>query len=160
VRLGLRLVFGLKTEFAERTVAARTEHPFQDAQGLAHRARLDQQAMKRLAADPLQSLSGHRRQQVWDLPRSSLLALIRPLLTKRRLQTAADLTPPLGWLAAGRSRDFHSLVMNRLVADTKGSDKPAPLDSPLLPGDDTAWDLFSPTHHGRVGATRATTRIS
>jgi error-prone DNA polymerase len=133
VRLGLRLVSGLKTEFAERIVAARAEHPFQDAQDLAHRARLDQQAMKQLAAaDALLSLSGHRRQQVWDAaalkPAPALLqhapvdeeilelqaapegeaivwdyaslgftlrrhplALLRPLLTKRRLQTAAEL---------------------------------------------------------------------
>jgi error-prone DNA polymerase len=133
VRLGLRLVSGLRTEFAQRIVAARAEHPFQDAQDLAHRARLDQQAMKQLAAaDALLSLSGHRRQQVWDAaalkPAPALLqhapvdeeilelqaapegeaivwdyaslgftlrrhplALLRPLLTKRRLQTAAEL---------------------------------------------------------------------
>jgi error-prone DNA polymerase len=133
VRLSMRLVSGLRTEFAQRIVAARVVHPFQDAQDLAHRARLDQQAMKQLAAaDALQSLSGHRRQQVWDAaalkPAPALLqlapvdedilelqaapegeaivwdyaslgftlrrhplALLRPLLNKRRLQTAAEL---------------------------------------------------------------------
>jgi error-prone DNA polymerase len=133
VRLGLRLVSGLKTEFAERIVTARTEHLFSNAQDLAHRAQLDQQAMKQLAAaDALTSLSGHRRQQVWDAaalkPAPALLQhapvdedilelveapegeavvwdyaslgltlrrhpleLLRPLLQKRRLQTAEEL---------------------------------------------------------------------
>ncbi len=133
VRLGLRLVSGLSKDAAERIAVARAEHPFQDAQDLAHRAQLDQQAMRQLAAaDALQSLSGHRRQQVWDAaalkPAPSLLvhapveedilelaeapegeaivwdyaglgltlrrhplALLRPLLQKRRLQTAEEL---------------------------------------------------------------------
>jgi error-prone DNA polymerase len=133
VRLGLRLVSGLSKAAAERIAAARAEHPFQDAQDLAHRAQLDQQAMKQLAAaDALTSLSGHRRQQVWDAAalktapallkhapveedilelaeapegeaivwdyatlgltlRRHPLALLRPLLAKRRLQTAEAL---------------------------------------------------------------------
>jgi error-prone DNA polymerase len=133
MRLGLRLVSGLSKAAAERIAAARAEHPFQDAQDLAHRAQLDQKAMKQLAAaDALTSLSGHRRQQVWDAaalkPAPALLkhapveedilelaeapegeaivwdyaslglslrrhplALLRPLLAKRRLQTAEAL---------------------------------------------------------------------
>jgi error-prone DNA polymerase len=40
---------------------------FMDAEDLARRANLEQHDMKQLAAaDALQSLSGHRRQQVWD----------------------------------------------------------------------------------------------
>jgi error-prone DNA polymerase len=95
VRLGLRLISGLSRDEAQRIVAARggatpvhTEEPalpgrwcgppggetrsgagggFLDSEDLARRAGLDQQAMKQLAAaDALQSLSGHRRQQVWD----------------------------------------------------------------------------------------------
>jgi error-prone DNA polymerase len=67
VRLGLRLVSGLKTESAERLVMARQRKPFTTTQDLARRANLDQPQMKLLAAaDALAGLSGHRRQQVWD----------------------------------------------------------------------------------------------
>jgi error-prone DNA polymerase len=67
VRLGLRLVSGLSHDEAKRLVSAREEGAFTDSEDLARRAALDQQAMQQLAAaDALQSLSGHRRQQVWD----------------------------------------------------------------------------------------------
>jgi error-prone DNA polymerase len=67
VRLGLRLVSGLKQESALRIVAARAKGPFENAEDLSRRANLEQHEMKLLAAaDALASLSGHRRQQVWD----------------------------------------------------------------------------------------------
>jgi len=67
VRLGLRMLVGLKTESMERIVAARHERPFEAAEDLARRAQLEHQDMTLLAgADALMSLSGHRRQQVWD----------------------------------------------------------------------------------------------
>lgn len=67
VRLGLRLVSGLSKDTAKRIVAARASSAFTDSEDLARRAVLDQQTMQQLAAaDALQSLSGHRRQQVWD----------------------------------------------------------------------------------------------
>ncbi len=67
VRLGLRLVSGLKAEAAERLTIARVSKPFSSTQDLARRAALDQPQMKLLAAaDALMGLSGHRRQQVWD----------------------------------------------------------------------------------------------
>jgi error-prone DNA polymerase len=67
VRLGLRLVSGLNKEAAERIIAAREQKAFRSSQDLARRAGLDQLQMKALAAaDALQGLSGHRRQQVWD----------------------------------------------------------------------------------------------
>jgi error-prone DNA polymerase len=134
VRLGLRMVSGLSRAEAERIVAARQDRPFFNTDDLARRARLDRQALSQLAAaDALQSLSGHRRQQVWDavalkappallreapvqedenpaLPeapegeaivwdyaslglslRRHPLALLRPLLAQRRLQTAEEL---------------------------------------------------------------------
>ncbi|TWO71478.1 error-prone DNA polymerase [Caenimonas sedimenti] len=133
VRLGLRMIDKLKKESAERIVQARRQAPFDDAGDLARRAGLDQHEMKLLAAaDALMSLSGHRRQQVWDaaalkaapallreapisedyleLPaapegeeivwdyaslgltlRRHPLALLRPTLSARKLQTAADL---------------------------------------------------------------------
>jgi error-prone DNA polymerase len=67
VRLGLRMVSGLSHDEAKRLVSAREAGAFTDSEDLARRAELDQQAMQQLAAaDALQSLSGHRRQQVWD----------------------------------------------------------------------------------------------
>ena len=67
VRLGLRQVSGFKQTSAERVMSVRAEAPFDSADDLARRADLDQGDMRLLAgADALASLSGHRRQQVWD----------------------------------------------------------------------------------------------
>ncbi len=67
VRLGLRLVKGLKSESAEAIMQARAEQVFDDAEDLARRTGLNQQQMTMLASgDALASLSGHRRQQMWD----------------------------------------------------------------------------------------------
>jgi len=60
-------VSGVKQASAERLVAARSEAPFNSADDLARRADIDLSEMRLLAgADALASLSGHRRQQVWD----------------------------------------------------------------------------------------------
>ncbi|WBY01506.1 error-prone DNA polymerase [Ramlibacter tataouinensis] len=67
VRLGLRLVGGLREEAAQRIAQARAQGAFIDTEDLALRARLDVQDLAALAAgDALQSLAGHRRQQVWE----------------------------------------------------------------------------------------------
>ena len=67
VRLGLRLVGGLAQAAAHRMEAARARSPFTSTEDLALRAALDQGDLKALAsADALATLSGHRRQQVWD----------------------------------------------------------------------------------------------
>ena len=67
VRLGLRMVAGLRGAAAQRIVAARAGAPFTSTEDLGLRAALDQGDLKALAgADALVALSGHRRQQVWD----------------------------------------------------------------------------------------------
>jgi error-prone DNA polymerase len=67
VRLGLRMIAGLKAASADRIVAARSQQVFDSAEDLALRAQLELHEMKLLAAaDALMSLSGHRRQQVWE----------------------------------------------------------------------------------------------
>jgi error-prone DNA polymerase len=67
IRLGLRQVSGLRQEVGERITAERTKAPFASTQDLALRCDLMEADLKALAsADALQSLSGHRRQQVWD----------------------------------------------------------------------------------------------
>ncbi|WP_395667360.1 error-prone DNA polymerase [Rhodoferax sp.] len=78
VRLGLRLVSGLSEAVAQRIAAARAVAPFANTQDLALRCALDAGDLKALAsADALLSLSGHRRQQVWD---ASALRPAPPLL--------------------------------------------------------------------------------
>ena len=67
VRLGLHLVHGLRSASAERIVLERAKAPFDSAEDLARRARLEQPEMQKLAAaGALHSLAGHRRQQVWE----------------------------------------------------------------------------------------------
>ncbi|MFT4243118.1 MAG: error-prone DNA polymerase [Acidovorax sp.] len=67
VRLGLRMVSGLGEAAARRLAQARATAPFANAQDLALRAQLTQQDLRALAAaDALASLSGHRRQQMWE----------------------------------------------------------------------------------------------
>jgi error-prone DNA polymerase len=156
VRLGLRMIDKLKTESAQRIVAARRQAPFESAEELAMRAGLEQHEMKLLAAaDGLASLSGHRRQQVWDaaalrrapemlreapvdedyleLPeapegeeivwdyasigltlRRHPLALLRPMLAARGLQSAADLQD----LPNGRLVRYCGIVTLRQQPDT------------------------------------------
>lgn len=67
VRLGLHMVRGLKSEAADRILASRRLGPFESTEELARRAQLELNEVKLLAAaGALGSLSGHRRQQVWD----------------------------------------------------------------------------------------------
>jgi len=67
VRLGLRLVAGLREDAALRLVAARAQAPFSSTEDLVARAQLGTLEVNALAAaDALLPLSGHRRQQVWD----------------------------------------------------------------------------------------------
>ena len=62
VRLGLRMIAGLKAESVDRIVGARNERVFDSAEDLARRAKLEQHEMKLLAAaDALMSLSGQVR---------------------------------------------------------------------------------------------------
>jgi len=67
VRLGLHMIRGLRSKSAERIVQGRSEAPFDSAEDLARRCHLELHEMKLLAAaGALQSLAGHRRQQVWE----------------------------------------------------------------------------------------------
>ena len=67
VRLGLNRVGHLSQAAAERIVAARQRGAFANVDELARRAGLDAADLRALAAaDALQSLAGHRRQQVWE----------------------------------------------------------------------------------------------
>lgn len=67
VRLGLRLIASLRSSSAARIEQERGRAPFDSAPELAQRCGLELHEMKALAAaGALATLSGHRRQQVWD----------------------------------------------------------------------------------------------
>ena len=67
VRMGLNRVGSLSKAGVVRLLAARDDAPFTSTEDLAVRAELDTRDMAALAAaGALQTLSGHRRQQVWD----------------------------------------------------------------------------------------------
>jgi error-prone DNA polymerase len=80
IRLGLRHVSGFPQAAAERLMAARRVRGFAGVDDLAHRAQLDPRDLQCLAhGDALQSLAGHRRQQLWaaagqSRPEKALLA--------------------------------------------------------------------------------------
>ncbi|WP_308915047.1 error-prone DNA polymerase [Jannaschia sp. LMIT008] len=68
LRLGLRMIDGMRRDAATRIVAARAQRPFADVEDLRRRARLDAGTMKRLAAaDALGGLSAGRRAGMWDV---------------------------------------------------------------------------------------------
>ena len=94
VRLGLRMVGGLSEVVAGRISAERAFGPFTSTQDLALRCQLDVGDLRALAsADALQSLSGHRRQQVWEVsalrPAPALLAGV-PIDEEALLLEAAE----------------------------------------------------------------------
>ncbi|MBS3744023.1 MAG: error-prone DNA polymerase [Wenzhouxiangellaceae bacterium] len=67
IRLGLRMVRGLRRDAVERLVAARAQAPFRDIPDLAERARLDRASLAALTeAGALKALAGHRRRARWD----------------------------------------------------------------------------------------------
>jgi error-prone DNA polymerase len=67
LRLGMRLVSGLRGDAGERVAAARAQAPFRDLDDLAHRAALDRGALGALAeAAALRGLAGHRHRARWQ----------------------------------------------------------------------------------------------
>jgi error-prone DNA polymerase len=95
IRLGLRLVSGLRQDVADRITAQRAHGPFTSTQDLALRCDLNETDLKALAsADALLSLSGHRRQQVWDAaalrPAPALLQGVPVLETPLQLPAAHE----------------------------------------------------------------------
>ncbi|MFD0738369.1 error-prone DNA polymerase [Lysobacter koreensis] len=67
LRLGMRLVNGLREDAAQRIVAARACAPFADLDDLAFRADLDRGALDLLAeAAALRGLAGHRHRARWS----------------------------------------------------------------------------------------------
>jgi error-prone DNA polymerase len=124
LRLGMRLVAGLKKEDAAAITAARAEAPFRDVADLARRARLDRGAMDALArADALRSLADSRRHALWEaagveaaLPLSEARDAQKPLLPA---ETAGEETV-LDYAATGLSLRRHPLALLRPVLAARG----------------------------------------
>jgi error-prone DNA polymerase len=89
LRLGLGLIKGLKVNSAECLVRARKETGFTSTEDLARRAGLDRGDLSALAAaDALASLSGHRREALWE-------TLAVDEVTRLELPTMQVAPPPL-----------------------------------------------------------------
>jgi error-prone DNA polymerase len=94
VRLGLCMVGSLARQAGERIAQVRALGPYATAEDLALRAQLDMKALNALAAaDALRSLSGHRRQQVWD---ASALHRAPALLREAPVNEAPLVLPEAG----------------------------------------------------------------
>jgi error-prone DNA polymerase len=123
VRLGLALVSGLSASVVHRILDARAQAPFSSAGDLSRRAHLDQSDLRHLAsADALISLSGHRRQQVWE---ASALHRAPELLRDAPVNEAALSLPcaPEGeeivfdYASLGLSLRRHPLALLRALLD-------------------------------------------
>jgi error-prone DNA polymerase len=91
LRLGLSMVKGLKVDSAKRIVDARNISTFKSSEDLARRANLDRHDLSSLAAaDALASLSGHRREALWE----TLAVDEPPGCAARRASVARPLSAP------------------------------------------------------------------
>ncbi|WP_395795447.1 error-prone DNA polymerase [Aquimonas sp.] len=93
IRLGLREIRGLKSDAAERLLAARAQQAFRDAEDLARRAQLDRADLGLLAeAGALRGLAGHRHRARWAVAGvEAALPLFAHLPTP---EVAVQLPPP------------------------------------------------------------------
>jgi len=67
LRLGMRMVAGLREDAAHRIAAARSRAPFRDLDDLLHRAGLDRGSLAKLAESAaLRGLAGHRHRARWE----------------------------------------------------------------------------------------------
>jgi error-prone DNA polymerase len=119
IRLGLRMVSGLKREAAERLVEARSKRSFTDVQDLVERTRPDRTSLNALTeAGALRALAGHRRRARWSAlaahPQGELLADTRlperqPTLPlpSRSDELRAD------YAATGLSLEHHPIALLR-----------------------------------------------
>jgi error-prone DNA polymerase len=117
LRLGLRLVAGLKADEGRAVMAARREGPFGSVADLARRARLDRGAVDALArADALRGLAPGRREALWEAA-----GIAAPLPLAEARDGAAPLLPAetmgeetvLDYAATGLSLRRHPLALLR-----------------------------------------------
>ena len=134
-RLGLQGIVGLPEKAAQRIVQARANRPFTSTNDLAHRAALSRAEMTLLAsADALMSLSGHRRQQVWE---ASAMQTMPPLFKEACIEEAPLRLPPapegeeivFDYAATGMTLRRHPMALLRPMLATKGMRSSSQLDA-------------------------------
>lgn len=119
VRLGLKLVSGLKQAAAVRIVQAREQGLFQSVEDLSKRAELDRGDLLALAdANALEQLAGHRRQAVWQTAGThrdnDLLKATRTEETMPTLAAASDFENMLAdYRSTGNSLVHHPTAFLR-----------------------------------------------
>nr|WP_298108977.1 error-prone DNA polymerase [uncultured Pseudomonas sp.] len=99
IRLGLRMIGGLRQEDAERIEQARALAPFHDIADLCSRARLDDRACALLAdAGALHGLAGHRHQARWAVagvePQLALFAAVPDATMSDQEEPRVELPQP------------------------------------------------------------------
>lgn len=135
IRLGMRLVKGLRQEDAARIVAARSLGVFESIADVAHRARLSQRASRSLAlAGAFRSLSGNRNTAFWNaLGVERLPGMLADVAAK---ETDLQLPAPTEWEEVlrdyrqlGFSSGKHPLAMLRSKLQKLGVSSRRDLDS-------------------------------
>jgi error-prone DNA polymerase len=92
LRLGLRMIAGLKEESVKHIVSERAQRPFAHVADLAHRAKLDRRDLTSLAAaGALAALAGHRHDAVWEVAGVEKLP---PILAGATFEEDAPALPP------------------------------------------------------------------
>ena len=132
LRLGLRMIKGMREESARRLVQARRERAFSDIQDLTSRAALDRHDLAVLAeAAALRGLAGHRHRARWEIA-----AVEKPVddLLSRNATTAP--------CRSGFSRDDRSRLKPVLQHGTACPEDPVSIRPPSQ-ADDTRADYAS-----------------
>ena len=97
LRLGLRMVKGLREEDAQAIVAARQTAPLQSSQDLAQRSGLGRPTLEFLArAGALEALAGHRHQAHWDIAGITPDLPLAEGKAKTRLDAGTDVSANAG----------------------------------------------------------------
>ncbi|MGQ9425530.1 error-prone DNA polymerase [Gilvimarinus sp. F26214L] len=113
IRLGFRIVKGFSESGAERVQVARSEQAFTNGHDLANRAGLNQKELSSLvAADALQSISGHRHQAHWN---TQAVAGPTPLLglSDRSDTSSVELAEPSPQATTAMDYDSMGLTLNK-----------------------------------------------
>jgi error-prone DNA polymerase len=127
LRLGLRMIGGLKEESGKHIVAARAQQPFAHVADLAHRAQLDRRDLTALAAaGALAALAGHRHAAVWDVAGVEKLPPILASVGATFAETPPALPPPTegqditaDYRALGLTLGRHPLALLRAQLQAK-----------------------------------------
>ncbi|MEM9354844.1 MAG: error-prone DNA polymerase [Pseudomonadota bacterium] len=130
LRLGMRLVSGLRSEAAKQIELARTRGEYQSPEDLRRRAKLDRQTLSTLAeADAFGSLSTSRRQAIWYALGQEKSNKDQPLFADCEDEEPMVASLPMAdpemevfedYQSLGLSLKNHPLAFHREYLDTRG----------------------------------------